>query len=93
MASVLAGQDFRLGTKCAAVIEREQYSRPGWGAALVAGRRPFDRRVIWVGGVMFAVLTGGNLEYVNVTITDLHYDTGAARRSGGPDEGASQRSE
>jgi hypothetical protein len=38
-------------------------------------------------------LSGGDLEYIDVTITDLHYDTGAAATEGEPDEGAGLRCE
>jgi len=33
-------------------------------------------------------LPDGDLDYIDVTVTDLHYDTGAAAPEGGPDEGA-----
>jgi hypothetical protein len=36
---------------------------PGSGAGPPAGPQPFDRRVIWVGGVVFAVLMALSLRY------------------------------
>jgi hypothetical protein len=36
---------------------------------------------------------GRDLDYIDVTLTGLHYDTGAALQEGRPDEGASLRGE
>ena len=38
-------------------------TRPGPDAALVAGLRPFDRRVIWVAVLVFAVLMALSSRY------------------------------
>lgn len=38
-------------------------------------------------------LSGGDLEYIDVTLTGLHYNTGPTPPEGGPDEGTGQLGE
>jgi hypothetical protein len=93
-ASVLVfDQDGRLTDFVAERYRTPDASSPDTWSTPVTGYGEFEGLRLPARGKAIYKLTGGDLEYVDVTITDLHYDTGAARRSGGPDEGASQRSE
>jgi len=49
---------------------------PGTGAPPAVGPQPFDRRVIWAGGVVFAVLNGIGLLIQDATVAFNYYGLG-----------------
>jgi hypothetical protein len=59
-------------------------SRPETWSTPVAGYGEFEGLRLPARGTAIYKLPGGDLEYIDVTITDLHYDTGAAAPEGRP---------
>ena len=68
-------------------------SSPETWSTPVTGYGEFEGLRLPARGTAIYKLPGRDLEYIDVTITDLHYDTGAAAPEGGPDEGAGMRGE
>ena len=66
-------------------------SSPETWSTPVTGYGEFEGLGLPARGKAINKLPSGDLEYIDVTVTDLHFDTGAQRRRGGPDEGAGLR--
>jgi hypothetical protein len=72
-------------------------SRPETWSALVTGYREFEGLRLPVGGPAIWKLPEGDFAYIDVTVTELRYDTAAAGpglrpgAAGGPDEGPDER--
>jgi hypothetical protein len=63
-------------------------SSPETWSTPVTGYGEFEGLTLPVRGKAIYKLPGGDLEYIDVTVTDLHYDTGTSVPVGAPDKGA-----
>ncbi len=75
-----------------AVPERRR-QQPGNLVDPVTGYGEYEGLRLPARGTAVFKLPGGDLEYIDVALTDLHYDSGSVPPEGGPDEGAGLRGE